>query len=77
MFKFDSNHPGDIPGEQLTQIYFSVLSHSQILKLYTVYESDFLLFNYTFKIGDLHLPTKKTRKKRKYQATLNFNEMID
>ena len=83
MFKFNSNHPGDIPSEQLTQIYFSVLSHKQILKLYKVYESDFLLFNYTFKIGDLHLPTKptkktrKTRIKRKNQGVLKFNEMLE
>ena len=64
--KLNVNHPDDIPGDMLTKLYFSILSKTQIINLYNVYELDFLLFNYTFKIGDLTLPP----------ANLNIKQII-
>ena len=55
--KLNANHPDDLPAEKLTQLYFSILSKEQIFNLYQVYELDFLLFNYTFTIEDIHLPS--------------------
>ncbi len=54
--KLNVNHPDDMTGDKLTQVYFSVLSKKQIKGLYELYELDFLLFNYTFQIDDLILP---------------------
>ena len=55
-FKLNNNHPDEIPGDELTQIYFSILSKEQIKSLHEMYEPDFLLFNYTFQIDDLVFP---------------------
>ena len=57
--KLNVNHPDDMPGDKLSQMYFSVLSKTQITQLYEIYELDFLLFNYTFQINDLILPPRK------------------
>ena len=54
--KLNINHPMDIKGDQLTKLYFSLLSKKQIQDLYKFYELDFLLFEYTFTINDLHFP---------------------
>ena len=45
--KLNVNHPEDMPGDEITHLYFSVLSKKQITSLYEIYELDFLLFNYT------------------------------
>ena len=60
--KLNVNHPKDIQGTQLTQLYFSLLSERQIQDLYKFYELDFLLFGYTFTINDLHFPTQQSNK---------------
>ena len=52
------NRPTGMSSKEVTQLYFSVLSDDDIRKLYKVYEYDFLLFNYTFKFGNLTLPIK-------------------
>ena len=57
--KLNANHPYNMPNDQLTQLYFSILSKEQIMGLYKVYELDFLLFNYTFIFGDLYLPNSQ------------------
>ena len=49
------DHNG-LSGKDITQIYFSILSKKQILSLYQVYELDFHLFEYSFILGDVHLP---------------------
>lgn len=54
--KLNVNRPDDIPGNELTLLYLSVLSEKQIKDLYEVYKLDFLLFDYSFDIGDVHLP---------------------
>ena len=53
------NRPDNWSRQELTQLYFSVLSKEQIVDLYKVYELDFLLFNYTFEFGNLRLPVFK------------------
>ena len=50
-----NDHQG-LSGDELTQIYFSVLSKKQIRALYSVYKMDFLLFDYSFKINELTFP---------------------
>ena len=64
--KLNVNRPNDIPGDKLTNVYFSVLSKQQIKSLYKIYELDFLLFDYTFEINDLILPPTE---KRSYNIT--------
>ena len=54
--KLNVNQPDDISGKELALLYFSELSEKQIRALYRVYELDFLLFDYTFTIGNIHLP---------------------
>ncbi len=58
--KLNVNNPDNWSRKELTRIYFSTLSQEQIFGLYKVYELDFLLFNYTFAIGDLSLPVLKS-----------------
>ena len=55
---FNVNRPTLMSSKEVTQLYFSVLSDDDIRKLYNVYEYDFLLFNYTFKFGNVTLPIK-------------------
>jgi len=54
--RLNVNRIRDMSSEEITQLYFSVLTEDDILKLYKVYEYDFILFNYTFNIGNLSLP---------------------
>ena len=54
--KLNVNKFGDMSSEEITQLYFSVLSQEDIMKLFHVYKNDFLLFQYKFKIGNLTLP---------------------
>ena len=54
--KLNVNNYSDMSSAEITQLYFSILSKDEIRKLYSVYEYDFLLFDYTFKIGDLSVP---------------------
>ena len=42
---------------QVTAKYFEQLSDEEIMKIYTVYEDDFKLFDYTFNFGNISLPT--------------------
>ena len=51
-----NHHPNNLPDIELTKLYFSSLSKPQIIRLYKVYELDFLAFNYTFEIDDLYFP---------------------
>ena len=50
-----NDHQG-LSGQELTQLYFSVLSKKQIRALYNVYKMDFLLFDYSFQINGLSFP---------------------
>lgn len=59
--KLNSYHPNDLLADELTKLYFSILSKEQIIGLYQVYELDFLLFNYTFSFKDLHFPNYKLK----------------
>ena len=54
--KINVNDHNGLSGKDVTQIYFSILSKKQILSLYQVYELDFHLFEYSFILGDVHLP---------------------
>ena len=54
--KLNQNRPHKISGNDLTHLYFSILSNQQIFKLYQFYERDFILFNYTFTINNLRFP---------------------
>ena len=54
--KINVNDHNGLSGKDITQIYFSILSKKQILSLYGVYEFDFHLFEYSFILGDIHLP---------------------
>ena len=56
MLKLNINRPETISSDQLTHLYFSSLSHEQLLGLYKVYELDFILFDYTFLYHDTMLP---------------------
>lgn len=55
--KLNSNRPEQMTSSEITQLYFSILSDEDIIKLYKVYELDFLLFSYTFTIGNISLPS--------------------
>ena len=46
-------HEGGLNSEQITRIYFSTLSHSDIIKLWEIYKEDFLLFGYGNKFGNI------------------------
>ena len=50
------NRFAGISSEEITHLYFSNLSDNDIKNLYKVYEYDFLLFHYTFKIRNITLP---------------------
>ena len=54
--RLNVNRFGNMSSEEVTQLYFSVLSQEDIMKLFRVYKNDFLLFQYTFSIGNLTLP---------------------
>ena len=49
--------PDELTSKEITQLYFKQLSGDEVLSLYNLYELDFLLFNYTFRFGDIVLPT--------------------
>ena len=41
--------------KEITQIYFSILTDDEIMKLYNIYKLDFELFEYSFEIRDLKI----------------------
>ena len=55
--KLNVNKFGNLSSEEVTQLYFLMLSQEDIIKLFRVYKNDFLLFQYTFSIGNLTLPS--------------------
>ena len=57
----NNNRPQGISSHEITKLYFSVLSDSDIEGLYKLYKPDFLLFNYHFLRGDLVIPPSTTR----------------
>lgn len=57
MLKLNINRPKTISSDEITKLYFSILSKEQIKALYKVYELDFILFDYSFEFGDLVFPT--------------------
>ena len=54
--RLNVNRVAEISSEEITQLYFSNLSENDIMSLYGVYEQDFILFDYTFKIRNITLP---------------------
>ena len=50
------NRFAGMSSDEITNLYFSNLSDNDIKNLYKVYEYDFLLFQYTFKIRNITLP---------------------
>ena len=54
--KLNVQRPDEMTSEEITNLYFTQLSMDEVLKLYNLYEWDFLLFNYTFKFRDMVLP---------------------
>ncbi len=52
----NSNAPGGMGAEQLTQMYFQQLTGEEVERLYRIYRDDFLMFGYEFKFGDLNFP---------------------
>jgi len=54
--QINPNRPGEMSSSELTAKYFGLLSEEDIRKLYHVYENDFQLFDYTFKLGKINLP---------------------
>ena len=55
--KLNKNWSGNLYGNDLTRLYFSILSDQQINKLYEFYKQDFLLFKYKFEINNLTFPS--------------------
>ena len=55
--KLNVQRPDGLTSEEITKLYFTQLSKDEVLSLYNFYKLDFLLFNYTFKFGDMVLPT--------------------
>ena len=53
------NRSPEMSSQEITQLYFSVLSEDEIFKLYNVYKYDFILFDYKFDIGSISLPLDK------------------
>lgn len=54
--RINENNSNKLSGNDLTRLYFSILSKEQIKGLYNVYKQDFLLFDYKFSINDLQFP---------------------
>lgn len=52
----NAKKPSDLSEEELTQIYFSVLSKKQVTHLFEIYKLDFSLFDYTFQFKGLNFP---------------------
>ena len=55
----NKNRPNGISSYEVTKLYFSILSHSDIQGLYQLYKPDFMLFNYEFNRGDFTLPSSR------------------
>ena len=53
MVKFNVLKPNNFTSEEVTKLYFSLLSENDVLNLYKLYEYDFLMFNYTFMHGTI------------------------
>ena len=51
-----SSKGGNLSHEEITKKYFQTLDVDDIMKLYKIYEKDFRVFGYTFKMGNLTLP---------------------
>lgn len=49
-------NPTGLKKEDLTQLYFSTLSESDVMALYKIYENDFKMFGYEFQFRALKLP---------------------
>lgn len=54
--RHNDRRPKNISQDELTKIYFDQLSHSDILKLYLLYEYDFKNFHYTFEYHKVKFP---------------------
>ena len=54
--RLNENRVGKLSSADITRLYFSILSKDDILMLYEIYKHDFILFEYTFKIGQITLP---------------------
>ena len=46
---------------RIMELYLDDLTDDEVVKLYEVYKYDFLLFGYSFKRGDLELPSNRNR----------------
>lgn len=46
--KLNVQRPSHLSSEDITKLYFTQLSSDDVLRLYTLYEIDFLLFDYAF-----------------------------
>ena len=51
-----SNVHHNLSSSEITELYFKDIPDEDILKLYNIYEADFLLFDYHFKRGTLEVP---------------------
>ena len=54
--KVNANTYSGMSGAEITKLYFSTFSESEIMEVYKHYEYDFILFDYNFQIGDISLP---------------------
>ena len=52
----NAKKPLDLSEEEVTQMYFSVLSKKQVTRLFDIYKLDFSLFDYTFQFKGLNFP---------------------
>ena len=55
-FGFPKYIPIKIFSAEVTTKYFEYLSDKDIYNIYAVYEDDFKLFDYTFKLRNISLP---------------------
>ena len=46
---------------RIMELYLDDLTDDEVIKLYEVYQYDFLLFGYSFKRGDLELPSNRNK----------------
>ena len=51
--KLNVQRPSHISSEDITKMYFTQLSRDDVIRLYRLYELDFLLFNYTLKFENM------------------------
>ena len=54
----NSNKYNSLNSSEITNLYFSTLTASDVMSLYEMFKNDFILFNYTFTFGELSLPLK-------------------